>query len=78
MKTYTKPEILFEDFSLSTNIAGGCEHTTSNHYRNSCGFELIPGQTLFISEPVCSFPVEDGYNGICYHVPNQENNVFSS
>ena len=29
-KKYSKPDIYFEDFSLSTNIAAGCEKQPSN------------------------------------------------
>ena len=37
-REYTKPIIVFENFSMSTNIAAGCEHITNNHVENVCGY----------------------------------------
>ena len=41
-KRYIKPEIIFEDFSLNTNIAGDCGRLTDTVTSGTCGFEL-PG-----------------------------------
>ena len=89
-KKYEKPMVLFEDFSMSTNIANGCDFTevtaTENQY--GCGIEheyqdpftgqIITG-TIFISG-ICTSPYQDDeeYNGFCYHNPSDTNNLFNS
>ncbi len=79
---YTKPQIMFEDFSLSVSIAN-CEVTTSLHYRGTCGLKYA-WYTLFDSSlgDVCnrdfssvSTPYDDS---LCYHNPSESYNLFSS
>lgn len=83
-KVYEKPEILFESFSLSTNIAGDCEAPyVGNPSKGNCGVSTsAPQITIFTSDPnVCTIPDSDGddmYNGLCYHVPTEYNNLFNS
>lgn len=75
-KIYSKPEIAFESFSLSQNIAAGCEYTDPKHpdlYFTGIGYAFTTG---------CDVKFSDGggdgeYNGICYHVPT-DNNLFNS
>lgn len=80
-KVYSKPDILFEDFSLSTNIAAGCEEIPLQNI-NECGFKWSKGVYIFTdSVSGCSHKVVDGdgeYNGLCYHNPSSTNNVFYS
>ena len=80
-KVYEKPEIVFENFSLSTSIAAGCEKTTALQYGGTCGIRW-GHSTIFTSDvDQCSTKVIDGdtaYNGLCYHVPNADYNVFNS
>ena len=84
-KSYQKPQIMFEDFSVSTNIASGCEHIASAA-PDLCPVTLPWGSTtkvVFINESMgCkTTPAEkdsDQYNGVCYHVPYESNNVFTS
>lgn len=69
-KAYSKPEIVFESFSLSQNIAAGCEYTDPK----DPDLEFTGLGFAFTSEANCSYQVPnqvggDGeYNGICYHV----------
>ncbi len=79
-KAYSKPEIMFEDFSLSVNVAAGCETKLDNQSQGSCGYLLRTGATIFISNQTgCSNHVpDDGSNGICYHVPTETSNLFNS
>ena len=76
-KAYEKPQILFEDFSLSASIASGCEYEPDDPMLE------LPGEGFVFVEK-CGVPVVgniggDGeYNGICYHVPNGTVNVFGS
>lgn len=80
-RTYQKPEILFESFTLSTNIAGDCEIKTDLQSQNGCGVPLGPLVVFLETVQGCDKKVEadDGlYNGICYHVPSANTNVFNS
>ena len=86
MKTkrlYNKPEIVFEDFSLSTNIALGCDVKTHTPAAEKCGLEVVTGKFVFISELTgCNYTAgvtpEGIYNGICYDVPTESNDLFNS
>ena len=76
-KAYTKPEIIFDDFSLATTIAAGCAKPTGPH-ENSCGIEYRPGLILFTAEPICNTTSPDGSDGFCYHVPQPDTKLFNS
>lgn len=80
-KTYIKPEIMFEEFSLSTNIAATCG-TPATHSENQYGCGYAIGrfdQVVFTELMGCSVQEDDGdYNGICYHVPTEAYSLFSS
>lgn len=80
-KNYTAPEIMFDDFTLATNIAAGCEAVNALQYGGTCGHKW--GKYTIFTEEVqaCTKKVVDGsgdYNGLCYHVPVDTNNVFNS
>ena len=81
-KQYTAPEIFFEDFTLSQSIAGGCEVISNNHSANSCGIDW--GRFVVFNADlgnVCDrTPADTGgkYDGLCYHVPTDANNLFNS
>ena len=80
-RTYTKPEIVFEDFTLSTNIAAGCEVKIDTQAQGNCGYEF-GGMVLFLNGIAgCSDEIEDDgsrFNGLCYHNPTDLNNLFNS
>ena len=84
-KKYQKPSIIIEDFSLSDNIAGNCDvKTDTQNAANECGkFFLGVGDVFGDGMQGCTdFGVnvnddEPDYNGICYHVPT-DNNLFTS
>lgn len=80
-KVYEKPLIVFENFSLSTSIAAGCEKTTALQYGGTCGIQW--GKSTIFTEDVegCSTKVIDGeekYDSLCYHIPDASYNVFNS
>lgn len=84
-KVYSAPQILFESFVMSTNIAGDCEEKTNLPSNTTCGVEFSDGSSVFmVGMTGCeTFKVEasngDGeWNGLCYHVPNNEYNLFNS
>lgn len=80
-KKYSKPEIAFESFTMSTSIAAGCEMKTSlPSSEESCGYP-IRGGVVFVEGAACdTYPQSpDGsYDGFCYHVPADTNNLFNS
>lgn len=78
-KIYSKPEIMFESFTLSENIAGDCEFKTKLPSKDNCGYEAGRGNVIFISkETGCTYTSPDGYDTICYHVPNDNSELFNS
>ncbi len=83
-KEYSKPEIAFEDFTMSTSIAIGCEIKIEGHSSNTCGYKYEGGggATMFttqVATDVCNLQVnDDETNGFCYHVPVEGNNLFNS
>lgn len=82
-KAYTKPAIMFEDFTLSTNIAGSCEIKTNTPSSGNCAYEAhdeFLGVEMIFTNKVnaCLTTEDDGeYNNICYQVPYGEN-LFNS
>ena len=84
-KVYQAPEILFENFALSDSIAGNCESLVGNPSKGSCALLGTGGIALF-SDLVkdCVFTPEDyggtsdEWDGFCYHVPTEKNNLFNS
>ena len=80
-RTYMKPEIIFENFALTTNIAGDCEVKTSTPNSGSCPYtweDEFGSYSVFVDSSVCGNVVADGNDGICYHVPTETNSVFNS
>lgn len=79
-KTYSKPEILFEDFSLSTSITAGCElKTPLPSYEENCAYPTQGGMLFTDQVQACGKTPPGGvYNGACYHVPADTNNLFNS
>ena len=88
-KTYSKPEIMFEDFTMSESIATGCEKI-ANQALFECKYMYSRKYEIFAAEHGCRDsldverdPVTGDYifpqdNGLCYHVPAESNNLFTS
>lgn len=87
-KAYTKPQIMFEDFSLSTSIALGCEFESyNNSVEGSCGyFDEGLQAPVFVQSGSggCVYGAPDkqwgnsDYNTVCYDVPSESYNLFTS
>ncbi len=79
-KPYFKPEIIFEDFSLSTNIAGDCDHDTSLQTEGSCGIEWGDEIIFLTGIAGCKeqYETDDGSSLICYHNPTDTQQLFNS
>ena len=85
-KTYHKPKLWYEDFRLSQSIASGCEGI-ANYAENLCSVTVkIPGPgtdpatsiEVFMSSSVCLYFPPNLDDTVCYHAPNESNNVYSS
>ena len=79
-KLYSKPEIMFESFSVSTNIAGGCGIPTHTPSEGNCAYEAS-GVMIFtdaVSQCAVKAPGDAAYNGLCYHVPIDTGSLFNS
>lgn len=80
-KAYSRPDIVFESFSLCTSIAAGCEYG-SNFTKGTCGYEYTDEIYIFTSDVTgCTRKVTDGsekFDGICYHNPSDLKNIFQS
>ena len=85
-KEYSKPIVVFENFSLSTNIAGTCEGIVNNPSRGTCAVLGTGGIAVFSTTiNGCDYTPgdlgndkEDEWDGYCYHVPTEYNNLFNS
>ena len=79
-KAYSKPDIVFEDFSLSTNIAAGCEEKPFNN-TSECGVKWAKKIIFTESMNGCTTKIVSGdseYDKLCYHNPDGGYNVFYS
>ena len=87
-KEYRKPSIIFEDFTLSANIAGtcglnnlhtdsgsGCSEIATFADENNCIF-IDNGVQIFMDH--CEFGPDDEVTDVCNHVPNYDTRIFGS
>ncbi len=70
-KTYQKPMIVIEDFTVSEVIAAGCGMVATLK-GDECylGGTSLEGSGLFLASENCEVPfdkLEAGWDGICYH-----------
>lgn len=91
-KTYAKPEISFEDFAFSSNVAGDCGGVNGIQTAGSCDAygtmsDPITGNCLFVDGDFkifaqgteCDFQPDDADMGnLCYHVSSAANKIFKS
>ncbi len=91
-KPYSKPQIYFEDFAPTCNIAASCEVTTPLQSSvGICGYLDSMGQAVFNNTFVSACKKSTGYGGgyndpgdkpdkglICYTTVGGGNTLFSS
>ncbi|MBQ3215765.1 MAG: hypothetical protein IJB11_06585 [Oscillospiraceae bacterium] len=82
-KTYTKPDIMFEDFSLTSSIASNCAIKTSTSHQWSCHVQIgimkvFTSQVIGCKQDGCTIIDSGEFNGLCYHVPYNDRNLFMS
>ena len=73
-KLYTKPQIVFEDFSLSTNIAD-CSIKVNSSY-STCVYD--DGRTDPVFSESTAGCVTSGNGIVCYDNPTESSRVFNS
>lgn len=79
-RVYTKPDVVFESFSLSSSITANCAKE-ANFSSGQCGFEYTDEMTIFMNSiQGCTFIESDGnwQDRVCYHNPYDWNNLFNS
>jgi hypothetical protein len=79
-KAYSKPEILFEDFSVSSSIATGCAVISNNNVYD-CKVTMPFGEDVSITlfaKGSCEYGYPGDYDNICYHVPTVSWNIYTS
>lgn len=74
-KTYSKPQIAFDSFELSQNIAADCAYISHMAWQ-VCVIEAM-GEKLFLEAPCIATPDEISIS-VCYDVPTNNDKVFSS
>lgn len=82
-RVYSKPEILFEDFAMATNIAAGCSLKIDGHSSGVCAYvvenEFTTSNIFTSAYAVCTTKEDDGeYNGVCYHTFEASTTLFNS
>lgn len=81
-KKYVKPQIIIENFSLCTHIAGDCNVIIGNQAEYTCPYVDRTGNNVFTEElsAICTdIKQADGVNNsVCYHVPIETNDLFNS
>lgn len=75
-KTYEKPLLYKESFEMADVISAACAIQVE-HQQGQCGIYAGDGMTLFIVN-VCTVAKQDGYNGMCYYVPTESTQIFTS
>lgn len=85
-KVYSKPEIMFEDFSLSSSITVGCSAIVGAPTAGECAYEVVSSRdtkyifTTGMTNICTTTENDDEYNGLCYHVfsPEATGALFNS
>ena len=79
-KLYSKPGIVYEDFSICTHIAKTCDVELGTFEQGDCGGYNIGTINVFMQGQIgCLFEIpDDGSNGVCYHVPINGARLFNS
>ena len=76
-KTYVKPELSFESFELSANIATGCGVITKSfNQEQGCGYDIPGVGKYFADYASCDYDKDNPY--VCYDNPNESTLLFTS
>ena len=76
-KTYVKPEVCFESFQLSANIAADCQGDNKVYHADGECTWFDGFQNVFMENQVgCDYSPANA--NVCYHNPTDGANLFSS
>lgn len=75
-KAYVKPEVYFENFELSANIATGCGKPLG-HTESQCK-DIFGGYADIVFAEGCLMNLEDPQYDWCYHNPSDATKLFTS
>ena len=75
--TYQKPDIMFDNFTLTTSIAASCSRIAGSPSLNSCGF-IDAGENLFYSGWAGCEDVYDTFTETSYATFVELFNLFNS
>lgn len=76
-KTYQKPDIMFDNFTLSTSIAASCSRIAGSPSLNSCGF-IDGNESLFYSGMTGCTHVYDTFTPTAYETMVGVLGIFNS
>lgn len=74
-KQYVKPELYFENFELSSNIAAGCADTSIKGPIDFAGKKIFAPSVQCDEEISADDEITAGY---CYHHPQDGTRLFGS
>ena len=81
-KSYVKPQVYFENFQLSTNIAGECgtdREFFGNHSTGDvCTWIGDEPNTVFTQSNTGCYYKPNSEGKICYDIPLSANRIFGS
>lgn len=79
-KAYEKPQILFCSFELSESISAGCDVITNFNLDSGCPVMVEDWGMTIITGTSCDYvpPSQNMDDYVCYHVPSDDSNVFTS
>jgi len=77
-KIYSKPEIMFDSFTLTTSIAAGCGKPAALPTKDVCALHMGPKILFSNSMSVCTDKVDPNDDIYCYHAPTEDQALFNS
>lgn len=76
-KPYSKPDIVFQNFRLSTDLCAACSIAAS-FAPNECPVTIPDFPFTLIGMENCEMYAPEESDTLCYHVPFADNSIFSS
>lgn len=86
-KTYEKPKIAIEHFTLTQNIAVSCGYKDEDYFgwpthgdKESCGWNSGIGEVYWTGKPACSddYSPDLDIGEVCYNSPAGVATIFAS
>lgn len=74
-KEYSKPDISFQNFRLSTELCASCMYQ-ADFAANACPVIVAGFPFVLITDDNCEMSAPEVTDTICYHVPITDSNIF--